>query len=315
MKRKGKPCSPAEIAKRLGITQEQLEAQAREQAKECFRKEGLLGPELTPREKEELEKQARAATNTFEKDFPRDPNWPPFPLPDIYDDDDPHLVRAAYAAMRRLRRAYVPEIGFNGQQLKIALEVALAIRSAWSNEGLGLREVPLAKNLNWPVERDFIELEQWFLDAETAIDKEIAIGSQAPAGNTQDGAAASGKAEQNVEFHGPVKNVIVQQTDKGRNTVIENSHKTDAPQSAWLNGSFYLFVFLLIVVLLAVLVKWVPWYILPGVMIVSVVIMLLIGVLGLRRDNLLSEKGFLEVVRMVFASLPLIGRLFRYKPL
>ena len=179
MKRKDKPRSPAEIAKRLGITQEQLEAQARKQADEFFRKKGLLGPELTPREKEELEKQARAATRTFEKDFPRNPDWPPFPLPDIYDDDDPHLVSAAHAAIREFRRTYVPAIGFNGKQLKAAVEVALAIQSAWSNEGLELREVPLAKNSDWPTEQDFVRLEQWFVYAQTAIAKEIASGGKA----------------------------------------------------------------------------------------------------------------------------------------
>jgi len=181
MKRKSKPRSPAEIAKRLGITQEQLEAQAREQANECFRKEGWLGPELTPREEEELEKQSRAAAKTFEKNFPRDPDWPPFPLPDIYDDDDPHLVRAAYAAISRYRRAYVPEIGFNGKQLKAAVEVALAIRSAWSKGGFELREVPLAENLNWPTKQDFFRLEQWFLTANNAVKRELARGSGANA--------------------------------------------------------------------------------------------------------------------------------------
>jgi hypothetical protein len=128
-----------------------------------------------------------------------------------------------------------------------------------------------------------------------------------------EGGAASGRAAQNLVFHGPVEKVIVQHTEKGRNTIIENSPKTDVPQSTWVNGSFYLFAFLLIVVFLAVLVKWVPWYALPVVPIVAILIVVLIGVLELRRDNLLSEKGFLEVVRMVFAKLPLIERLSRKK--
>ena len=157
-------------------------------------------------------------------------------------------------------------------------------------------------------------LDDVFLSSALALGELLSKMPQPPTGGkAQDGAAASDKAAQNLVFHGPVEKVIVQQPEKDRNTVIENSPKTDAPQSAWVNGSFYLFAFLLIVVFLAALVKWVPWYALPGVTIVAILIMVLIGVLELRRDNLLSEKGFLEVVRMVFAKLPLIERFFRKK--
>ncbi|MCD4699341.1 MAG: hypothetical protein K8R91_02065 [Phycisphaerae bacterium] len=110
-------------------------------------------------------------------DNPHNPDWPSFPLPDIYNDDDSLLPGAALSAIRRWRRNYIPEIGSNGEQLKAAVEVALAIQSAWSNNDLVLRKVPLAENLNWPVERDFLELEQWFTDADAAIAKEIDSGS------------------------------------------------------------------------------------------------------------------------------------------
>jgi hypothetical protein len=55
-----------------------------------------------------------------------------------------------------------------------------------------LREVPLARNLKWPVERDFIEIEQWFVDAQTAIAKEMASGAAAAASVTAPKAAELG---------------------------------------------------------------------------------------------------------------------------
>ncbi len=139
--------------------------------------------------------QARAAAKTFEKNFPRQSSPLPFPLPDIYDDDDPHLVRAALGGIRDYRRfCYMPGLGCNGSQLAAATDVALDVRAAWSAEELGLRKVPSAQNPDSPIRQDFIELEQWFSDASAAIAKEIANGSapkadtkeQSPADDTPD---------------------------------------------------------------------------------------------------------------------------------
>jgi len=168
-KKQTEPLSPAERAKQLGISQEQFEAQARKQADEYLQQKH----ELKPHEKLELEKQAKAATEIFEKNFPRNPNWPPFPLPDIFDNDDPHLIGAAAYAIERWLRNFIPEVGANKGQYKIALEIALDVWSAWSSEGLELKEPPLAKNINWPSERDFIELMRWFLGVANAVEKTI----------------------------------------------------------------------------------------------------------------------------------------------
>jgi hypothetical protein len=103
----------------------------------------------------------------------KNPDWPPFPLPDIYDYDDPKLICAAIDAIQKLRRNYIPEIiGFNKPQFKYALDVALSVRSEYPE----LKQVPLAKNPNYPTEQDFIALEQWFLDALTFAQAEIASG-------------------------------------------------------------------------------------------------------------------------------------------
>ena len=63
-----KPLSPAERAKHLGISEEEFRAQAKIQAHESLRNKGLLPPELTPREREELEEQAKTAAEKSNRD-------------------------------------------------------------------------------------------------------------------------------------------------------------------------------------------------------------------------------------------------------
>ena len=140
MKKNNKPLSSAETAKQLGISQEQFEAQRK--------------------------------THETHKD--KNPDWPPFPLPDIYYHDAPGHIYAAIYAMGRIRRNYIPDVGFNGGQYKYAVEVAFDIRSVWSNEGLVLPNIPLSKNIKWPTEQDFFELEKWFLNASILVEAEIA---------------------------------------------------------------------------------------------------------------------------------------------
>jgi len=118
MKRNNLPLSAAECAKQLGISQEEFEAQAKKQTDEYFQKKypGLLGLELKPHEKLELEKQAKAFSSNLEtlmKDNHRRCGVPiPFPLEDIfyytddtgppdgvYDHDDPeYLEKLSIAA-------------------------------------------------------------------------------------------------------------------------------------------------------------------------------------------------------------------------
>jgi hypothetical protein len=97
-------------------------------------------------------------------------NWPPFPLPDVYDSDDPDLISEALFAIRKLRNNFDPKLPFFGRQLKCAIDVALDIRLSYPE----LPQVPLASNLEWPVERDFIELEQWYCEASVYVKAEIA---------------------------------------------------------------------------------------------------------------------------------------------
>lgn len=99
------------------------------------------------------------------------PYWPPDFL-----SNDPSI---AIEQIKLIRRDFHPEWGINGKWYKSARERALAIRQQWldyrSSTAAGLRYlnielqlVPPANNPSWPVENDFINLEQWFVNATIA---------------------------------------------------------------------------------------------------------------------------------------------------
>jgi hypothetical protein len=81
-----------------------------------------------------------------------------------YTSGDPEILHNNIHYFRTHIFANNPEIGCAPKELKEATEAALMIRRA----DPVLQPVPLAKDPNRPTEQDFIRLEQWFLDAETA---------------------------------------------------------------------------------------------------------------------------------------------------
>jgi hypothetical protein len=190
--------NPAELAKRLGITEEQLHEHARKQIEELL----ALRPEekLTPRKLEQIRKRIRKAEAARAKAMRKAQRTSelPFPLPDIYDEDDSLLPREAlYAvkAYRLLLLRFGPDRDQDEDQLKKATDVALGIRLAWSGEwNVELAEVPLAKDFKRPTDEDFVRLEQWFLTTANAIKKEIARCEPYAAGRASDARQGGGKA-------------------------------------------------------------------------------------------------------------------------
>jgi hypothetical protein len=88
--------------------------------------------------------------------------------------------------------------------------------------------------------------------------------------------------------------------------------KEAAPRSAWSSGSFYLFAFVVIVVVLAALSISLAAFNLSSelstIFVASILALLLVGALVLRHYNRISEKGFIEIIRLVLARVPWIGR-------
>jgi hypothetical protein len=96
-------------------------------------------------------------------------DWPPFPLPDIYDNDDPHLIHAAGDAILIIHTHY-EEIWATGQQYQDeisqqyqdAVSVAHDILGAWLSNDLVLPEIPRASKSDCPNKQDIFKLWQWF---------------------------------------------------------------------------------------------------------------------------------------------------------
>lgn len=112
-------------------------------------------------------------------------------------------------------------------------------------------------------------------------------------------------------FHGPVDKVVVQRVDQGDNIMKDQGRDKIAPRSAWANGSFYLFVFAVVIAGLGILAKSIPIYALPLILIAGILFVPIIGALQLRQDDRLSEKRFSELMKMTIEQLPLIGKTAR----
>ncbi|HLP92323.1 MAG TPA: leucine-rich repeat protein [Nostocaceae cyanobacterium] len=78
---------------------------------------------------------------------------------------------------------------------------------------------------------------------------------------------------------------------------------------AYRNGLFYLLLFSIVFNTIGIFAGLLPIYSLIITIIGSVILILLIGVLQLRQDDRLSEKSFVELVKMVLKQLPLLGNL------
>jgi hypothetical protein len=111
-------------------------------------------------------------------------------------------------------------------------------------------------------------------------------------------------------FNAPVETVVVQQTERGDNLMTQkNDDNNVTAKSAWANGLFYLVSFVVVIAGFGVLAGNVPFYTLALIITAAVLFVPLIGALQLRQDERLSQKAFMDLVKMVIAQLPLIGKM------
>lgn len=76
----------------------------------------------------------------------------------------------------------------------------------------------------------------------------------------------------------------------------------------WRSGMFYLLAAITVVGVVTI-ATWVvsPW-LLPLVMVGCLLVISVVGVLQLRQDDRLSERGFVELMRMALSNLPAVLR-------
>ena len=80
--------------------------------------------------------------------------------------------------------------------------------------------------------------------------------------------------------------------------------KTLSPRSPWHSGSFYLAVFLLILLTIACIGHMLAWFIMPIVLIGAILALLIVGVLQLRQDEKLSQENFIKLMGLSLKYIP-----------
>ncbi len=127
------------------------------------------------------------------------------------------------------------------------------------------------------------------------------------------------KADDKFVFQGTVEQVVIQQAQSGSLTIqqsqngdgmkeIKSSNKPTI-KSAWANGSFYLFTFVVVVAGIGILARSISPYVLPIVLVAGIIFVPIIGALQLRQDRRLSEKSFLSLMTLVIKQLPMINNI------
>jgi internalin A len=110
-------------------------------------------------------------------------------------------------------------------------------------------------------------------------------------------------------FNAPIQRLII---DQSGGTVVKNEERDNQRvSSAWANGLFYLVVFVVIFAVLGFFARMLPLYAMALIIFGGIVLIPLVGALQLRQDQNLSEKSFMELIRIVIGQLPLLSRFVR----
>ncbi|WP_448138447.1 hypothetical protein [Sphingobacterium siyangense] len=81
---------------------------------------------------------------------------------------------------------------------------------------------------------------------------------------------------------------------------------TTQKNNPWISGSFYLFVGVLILTILAVISNNVHWTLLPVIIIGGILIIGIIGALQLKNDDKLNDESFIKLMSETYKKLPLL---------
>ncbi|WP_249065100.1 COR domain-containing protein [Argonema antarcticum] len=110
--------------------------------------------------------------------------------------------------------------------------------------------------------------------------------------------------EPNINYH--IHNSQVQ-INQGLGAMEENQNKPIKVKSAWANGSFYLFVFVVVVAGIGFLGNQLAFPAFCVVVIGGILFVPIIGALQLKQDERVKDETFLELMKMAIGQLPLIG--------
>jgi small GTP-binding protein len=102
-----------------------------------------------------------------------------------------------------------------------------------------------------------------------------------------------------------------QQQSNSDNSQQQQSSRPFHIKSSWANGSFYLFLFVVVISGIGYLTGTLKLLNLIAVIIVGIVFIPLVGALQLLQDDRLSEQNFIELVKLAITQLPIVKAIFR----
>ena len=114
---------------------------------------------LTAKEKKELQEQTADFTQMLDLGC----------VTGVVDVNPDVIGRTLNGIKRLLNSGFSPEHGCNGHYMRIFMQTAQDIRLAELNDAIKLREVPVPVDPQWPVQHDFILLENWFTTAKRKL--------------------------------------------------------------------------------------------------------------------------------------------------
>jgi internalin A len=118
------------------------------------------------------------------------------------------------------------------------------------------------------------------------------------------------EAEARISYHNHIYHPNrVEIHQEGRGAMEENQNKPIKVKSAWANGSFYLFVFVVVVAGIGFLGNQLSFPVFCVVVIGGILFVPIIGALQLKQDDNLQEETFLELMKLTIGQLPLIGNM------
>jgi Flp pilus assembly protein TadB len=100
--------------------------------------------------------------------------------------------------------------------------------------------------------------------------------------------------------------------NEGEQPSSPNPHQPPVrAKSAWANGLFYVFLFVMVVVTVNVTAGNLPLAAFVLTIVAGILFVLLVGILQLRQDDRLSEKNFIKLAKLVVEQLPLVGNFIK----
>ncbi|MCF3603532.1 COR domain-containing protein [Planktothrix agardhii] len=117
------------------------------------------------------------------------------------------------------------------------------------------------------------------------------------------------EGEPRISYHNHIYNPQRVEINQGVNTMEENQNQPIKVKSAWANGSFYLFVFVVVIAGIGFLGNQLSFPVFCVVVIGGILFVPIIGALQLRQDDRLQEENFLELMKLTIGQLPLIGNM------